>query len=242
MSPADSWNPEQYQKFKKERDLPFYDLMDLIHPAPFDQVLDLGCGTGDLTRLLHEKFQVHRTLGIDNSPNMLQKTQAFESQSLSFELADLATFQAQERFDLIISNAAIHWCPNHPQIFKNIHQALVPGGQLCVQLPANHDYPTHTLLGGFSSVLTPQEYAQLLFSLGFQEQNVMLKVYGHVLESREQVVEWVKGTLLTSFKRDLSPDDYQNFLDDYKRRLFEILPDERPFFYPFKRIFLWARK
>ncbi|MFN7729332.1 MAG: hypothetical protein ACK5P7_09275 [Bdellovibrio sp.] len=91
------------------------------------------------------------------------------------------------------------------------------------------------------TILTVEEYAKLLYDLGFKEQKVNLKVYGHVLEDREGVIEWVKGTLLTSFKSHLSEDHYQEFVTKFRRRLFEQLADDRPFFYPFKRVLLWAR-
>lgn len=92
-----------------------------------------------------------------------------------------------------------------------------------------------------SNLLTVDGYAGLLHQLGFKEQKVNLRVYGHILESREGVIEWVKGTLLTSFKSRLSEPHYQEFLSDYRERLFERLADVRPFFYPFKRILIWAQ-
>ena len=91
-------------------------------------------------------------------------------------------------------------------------------------------------------MLTAEQYSSLIFKLGFREQNVSVKVYGHELESREGVIEWVKGTLLTYFESRLSPESYQSFQDEFRQRLFEVLPDERPFFYPFKRILIWARR
>lgn len=245
---SDSWNPEQYEKFKKERELPFYDLMTFIQPSNFAQAMDLGCGTGEMTCLFHDKFKVAHTTGLDNSENMLKKAAVYSTDNLQFQNGDIATFSSVETYDVIISNAAIQWVPNHDQVFQNIYKSLRPNGQMCVQMPANHDYPTHTVAGEFdselhtSSMKTPSEYAKLLFQLGFTEQKVEMKVYGHVTESRDAVVEWVKGTLLTSFKNRMSDDEYAQFLIDYKKRLFGILPDERPFFYPFKRIFLWGRK
>ena len=245
---SDTWNPDQYEKFKKEREQPFYDLMTFIRPTPIAHAIDLGCGTGEMTRLFHDTFKSAHTIGMDNSENMLKKASAFASDSLEFETGDIASFKSENTFDVIISNAAIQWVPNHPQIFQNIYDSLKPQGQMCVQMPANHDYPTHTIAGEFdhelhtSSMKTLPEYAQLLFKLGFKQQKVEMKVYGHVMESREAVIEWVKGTLLTSFKNRMSEDEYAQFLIDYRQRLFQVLPDEKPFFYPFKRIFLWGQK
>ena len=91
-------------------------------------------------------------------------------------------------------------------------------------------------------MLMPEEYATQLFKLGYFDQKVLVRVYGHTLESRDSVVEWVSGTLLTYFKSRFTPEDYKKFLKEYRERLFEIIPDEKPFFYPFKRLFIWGRK
>ncbi|HYZ99770.1 MAG TPA: hypothetical protein VE575_13515, partial [Acidimicrobiales bacterium] len=92
-----------------------------------------------------------------------------------------------------------------------------------------------------ANVLAPERYAEVLHEIGFAEQHVRLQVYGHVLDSATDVVEWTKGTSLTRFKRRLPADLYARFLDRYRARLREALGDRRPYFYPFKRILLWAR-
>ena len=255
----DSWNPQQYEKFKNERSQPFFDLMGLLEPAPEARVIDLGCGTGELTADLHRHLQATHTLGVDSSAQMLTKAAAFEGQGLSFSQGDIKTWEEKNRYDVIFSNAALQWCGNHPELFQRIKNSLKAGGQLAVQMPMNYDYPTHvlaiqmgneepwkTLLKGDQyaqqkAMLTPEEYASLLFKLGFKEQKVFERVYGHVLESREGVVEWVKGTLLTYFESRLSTEDFAKFKSEFKQRLFEKLPDDKPFFYPFKRILMWAR-
>ena len=128
-----------------------------------------------------------------------------------------------------------------------------------MQMPMNFDYPTHVIADEVAAqepfhnilqdpkgeagraVFTPEKYAQLMFKLGFKEQNVFMKVYPHVLPDRDQVIEWVKGTMLTSFEKRLSADMFQKFLDTYRSELFKVLPDEKPFFYPFKRLFISAQ-
>lgn len=127
-------------------------------------------------------------------------------------------------------------------------------------MPMNHDYPTHTLAAEMSMEETwfkalgnkeykqqshmfkAEEYSALLYDLGFKKQKVYLRVYDHILDSREGVIEWVKGTLLTHFQKNLPEPIYQLFLTDYRMRLFQKLPDKKPFFYPFKRLFIWAEK
>lgn len=255
----DSWNPQQYDKFKNERSQPFFDLMSLLQSVSQPMVVDLGCGTGELTAELHKFIKAQSTLGLDNSDEMLKKTETVREASLRFEKGDLSTWKRPQSFDIVFSNAAIQWCPDHAEILERIKESLKPGGQVAVQMPMNHDYPTHTLAAEMSEedqwlkllqgnsyrqhkrMMSADEYAILLHKLGFKEQKVYVNVYGHILESREGVIEWVKGTLLTFFKSRLSDADYQKFLGEFRERLFEKLPDEKPFFYPFKRIFIWGR-
>lgn len=256
---TDAWNPQQYDKFKNERSQPFFDVMDLLEPTPNPEVIDLGCGTGELTAELHKRTGAKQTLGVDTSSEMLKKASTLHERSLTFQRSDINSWAPTESFDIVFSNAALQWCPNHPELFRRLRNALRPGGQLAVQMPMNHDYPTHLLANEMAheepwatlmaekyekqkTMLTIEEYAKLIFSLGFKEQKVLLKVYGHILDSREGVIEWVKGTLLTHFQGRLRETDYQKFLGEFRQRLFSHLPDEKPFFYPFKRILIWARK
>ncbi|MEK2645048.1 methyltransferase domain-containing protein [Bdellovibrio sp. BCCA] len=255
----DSWNPSQYEKFKNERSQPFLDLLDLVQPFSEGKVIDLGSGTGELTSLMHDTFKPRATVGFELSDAMLEKAKRFSKPGLSFVQGNIENWKPNDTYDLALSNAAIQWCSDHVEIFSKIKSALKTGGQIAVQMPMNHDYPTHVLakslseepewsglLKGqtynkFNVMLAPEDYARLLFKLGFKEQNVFVKVYGHTLESREQVVEWVKGSMLTHFQSRLSEENYDKFLSEFRERLFKILPDERPFFYPFKRIFIWGR-
>lgn len=254
----DSWNPTQYEKFKAQRSQPFYDLMNLLRSQDGARVVDLGCGTGELTEELHRFVKASETLGIDSSEEMLKKAQTFAGHGLSFQKGDIQKFSDADGFDIIFSNAALQWCFDHPALFAQLKSSLLPGGQLAIQMPMNHDYATHVIAKQMSleepwvslmkepysktqSMLTVEQYASLLFKLGFKEQNVLLKVYGHELESRESVIEWVKGTLLTYFESRLSPADFQAFTTEFRKRIFQELPDEKPFFYPFKRILLWAK-
>lgn len=246
---TDKWNAAQYEKFKQERAQPFLDLMGLIEPEQFERCIDLGCGTGELTKLFHDTFKIQETLGIDTSSSMLKRAESFKSDGLTFRIGDLTQFKERNAYDMVISNAAVHWAPHHHEILENIFVSLKSQGQLAIQMPANHDYPTHTIANAISPLARPEEtsmrtlpeYAHMLHKLGFQEQKVIMKVYGHVMESRHDVLEWVKGSLLTAYEAKLG-DKFPAFLSEYKTKLFEVLPDERPFFYPFKRIFIWARK
>ena len=255
---AVDWNPTQYAKYRDERAQPFYDLMALVQPQSNMRVVDLGCGPGELTRELHDVLDAHETLGVDNSPAMLEKAAAFAGDGVGFENADLGAFSAPGAYDLIFANAALQWSPDHPALLTRLTASLAPGGQLAVQVPANDDAPSHALaavvasesrfreaLSGFtrvSPVLTPEAYATLLHQLGYQQQTVRMQVYGHLLGSREDVIEWVRGTWLTAYQKRLPAEMWPAFLERYQELLFAELPDDRPFFYPFKRILFWGRR
>jgi trans-aconitate 2-methyltransferase len=255
---AVDWNPAQYAKYRDERAQPFYDLMALVERRPGMRVVDLGCGPGELTRVLHEALGAQETLGIDNSPAMLEKAAAFAGEGVRFENADLGTFSEPGAYDLVFANAALQWSPDHPALLARLTASLAPGGQLAVQVPANDDAPSHALaaavaseapfqdaLGGFtrvSPVLAPEAYATLLHQLGYQQQTVRMQVYSHLLGSREDVIEWVRGTWLTAYQKRLPAELWPAFLERYRDLLFAVLPDDRPFFYPFKRILFWGQR
>jgi trans-aconitate 2-methyltransferase len=252
----DVWRPSQYEKFREQRAQPFFDLLSLVEPRPHASAVDLGCGTGELTRELHQRLACASTLGVDTSPAMLEKAAAYAGAGLRFKVADLARFEAKEPFDLVFSNAAAQWVPDHPRLFERLRRLVASGGQLAVQMPANHGHPSHvaaravaerapfaSALGGYvrdTPVLAAEEYAQLLHQLGFRRQHVRLQVYGHLLGSRDDVVEWVRGTLLTDYEKRLAPGQFTAFLAAYEEELAARLPDSTPFFYPFNRLLLWA--
>jgi trans-aconitate 2-methyltransferase len=255
-SPSSDWNPEQYGRFHGERAQPFFDLLDLVDPRPGMRVVDLGCGTGELTRELHRRLAAQETVGIDNSPAMLAKTAVFAGDGLRFEHGDIGAFRSDREFDLVFSNAALHWVPDHASLLTWLATALTPTGQLAVQVPANDDQLSHVTaveiaredpfrdaLDGHvrqSPVLAPEVYATLLHRLGFRRQKVRLQVYAHELESRDAVVEWVRGSTLTDYERRLPLELWPRFLERYRERLLPRLEETRPFFYPFKRVLFWA--
>lgn len=252
------WNPDQYARFRNERSQPFFDMLELVRPAPGGRAVDLGCGTGELTPALHARLQASETVGVDNSESMLAKSGEFAGSGVRFERGDIESFAPVGAFDTVFSNAALQWVDGHEELFPRLLNAVAEGGQFAVQMPANDDHPSHltahavareepfaTELGGYSRawpVKKPEWYAELLDRLGFTEQSVRLQVYGHHLASRDEAVEWVKGTLLTDYQKRLPPETYEQFLKSYRERLMPQLEDRRPFFYAFKRVLIWGRK
>jgi trans-aconitate 2-methyltransferase len=258
MSEREStWDPAQYERFKAERSRPFYDLLALVRARPGMRIVDLGCGTGELTRELHLRLSAAETIGVDSAAPMLAKSAPFAGEGLRFVHARVEDFDPDAPVDLVFSNAALHWVGDHPALHRRLAATLAPGGQLAVQVPANEDHPAHVAaaevarepefrgaLHGYvrvSPILRVEEYSALLDRLGFDDADARLQVYGHHLGSRDDVVEWVKGTLLNDYAQRLPPDAFARFLARYRELLLPRLEDTRPYFFPFKRVLFWAR-
>lgn len=264
MSTPSTWDPDQYNRFAAEREQPFRDLAALLEPAARPRVVDLGCGDGRLTAALHRQLGAAATTGVDSSPAMLAAAGPRAGAEVDFEAGDISAWPGRDPdptrpggdFDIVFSNAALQWVPDHPAVLERWSGALRSGGQLAVQMPTNADHPSHRVARALAAewlgdrapadpieenVLVPEAYAALLHDLGFDGQHVRMQVYGHLLTSSAEVVEWVKGTSLTRFKAVLGPD-HERFVEEYRRRLVAELGDHRPYFYAFKRILLWGRR
>jgi trans-aconitate 2-methyltransferase len=244
------WSPEQYTRFQAERRQPFDDLAALVEKRPRMRIVDLGCGTGELTRELHEHLSAEETIGIDNSETMLFKAGHFGGEMLRFEKGDIEAFVADRPFDLVFSNAAFHWVPEHETLFRRLTNFLSTTGQLAVQMPANDDHLSHITAAEVAHdfgvearpdfVLPLQRYATLLQELGYERQHVRMQVYGHLLPSSDDVVEWVRGALLTHYQSLMSAERFEEFLAAYRTRLLRAIGEHRPYFYTYKRVLLWG--
>jgi trans-aconitate 2-methyltransferase len=256
VSTADGWDPDQYNRFAAEREQPFWDMARLLGPVDSPRVVDLGCGDGRLTALLHARLGAADTLGLDSSGAMITAAAGHTTDHVTFGLADIGGWERPDTYDIIFANASLQWVPDHPEVLGRWARSLRPGGQLAVQVPANADHPAHLVADEVATellrdpppdpvarnVLAPEEYAVLLDELGFDPQHVRLQVYLHHLASTAAVVEWVKGTTLTRFTGAFGPEDWLRFVDRYRDRLLTALGDHSPYVYPFKRILLWGRK
>ena len=248
------WDPNQYHKFQAQRSAPFYDLLALVEVRPNLKVVDLGCGTGELTRQLADSLPGSDVTGIDSSPQMLEKAASYASSNLHFEKSDQSQLTGQ--WDLIFSNAALQWSENHAELIPNLYRNLTPGGQLTVQVPSNHNHISHqiiretageepyrTLLQGFlryAPVLSIDQYAQVLFDCGAESIVVFEKVYAHVLEDSDAVVEWISGTACVPYFERLG-GARDSFVDVIKDKMRKALP-QSPVFYPFRRTFFSVHK
>src|ERR1035438_2019432 len=198
---ANGWDPDQYSRFAAERAKPFLDLLAMVEPLPGGEVIDLGCGTGELTAELHAHTQAGTTTGIDASEAMLARALPLAGNGLRFELGDISRFDTDGSFDVVFANASLQWVPDHPRLLHQLAAGLRPGGQLAVQVPANSDHPSHAVAfevareapfvehmgvdpaAGAHAVCAPEQYAELLDGIGFSDQHVRLQVYGHRLAS-----------------------------------------------------------
>jgi trans-aconitate 2-methyltransferase len=250
----DTWSPQQYERFAREREQPFWDLLAMVEPTPGGAAVDLGCGTGELTRALHERTGASETVGVDSSARMLERAPA--AAGLGFDHRDIRDYEPPAPLALVFSNAALHWLPDHRALFARLRSWLTPGGQLAVQMPDNMDAITHRTAAEVArdprfapqlqsaerrgALLSAEEYAVLLHELGFAQQTVVRRIYAHLLPGRDDVVEWFRGSLLTEYERNLPREVFDDFLAAYRATLLPRLDDRRPYLLPFPRLLLWA--
>jgi len=248
------WDPNQYHKFQAQRSAPFYDLLALVDIRPNLKVVDLGCGTGELTRQLVDALPHSDVTGLDSSPQMLEKAASFSSPNLRFEQGDQS--QLTGEWDLVFSNAALQWSENHAELIPHLYRHLKPGGQIAVQVPSNHNHISHqiiretageepfkSILQGFqryAPVLSIDQYAQLLFDCGAEDIVVFERVYAHVLEDSDAVVEWISGTACVPYFERLG-DHKDSFVTTIRDKMRSALP-QSPVFYPFRRTLFSARR
>jgi trans-aconitate 2-methyltransferase len=249
------WDPDRYHQFQTQRSAPFDDLLGLVKIRPHLKVVDLGCGTGELTRRLADALPESDVLGLDLSTEMLDRAAQYARAGLRFEHGDQANLSGS--FDLIFSNAALQWSEDHPALLSHLYGCLAQGGQLAVQVPSNHTHISHLIirevagrepfrgaLKGFmrqAPVLAIEEYAQILFDLNGRDIIVFEKVYPHVLENSDAVVDWISGTALVPYFERLDEVTRAQFTEAIRARMKAELPAQ-PIFYPFKRTLFSAVK
>ncbi|MHC5904651.1 trans-aconitate 2-methyltransferase [Streptomyces sp. S6] len=250
-----SWDPAQYLRHAAHRTRPFTDLLARVPDLPGTppRIADLGCGPGNVTRLLTERWPTAHVTGYDNSPQMLADATAHTTPNLDFAHADLATWTPAEPYDLIVSNAALHWVPGHLDALPGWLDALTPGGTLAFQVPDNIDAPLHALMRDLAdtprwksrladvlrertSVHPPETY---LTRLG-PTADLWQTTYLHVLPGDDPVLDWVKGTGLRPALDALAndPEARDAFVEEYRELLRGAYP-RQPYgtVLPFRRLF-----
>jgi len=249
-----AWNPQQYLKFAQPRLRPALDLIARIGATEPAVVHDLGCGTGNITRLMAERWPNARISGVDDSAPMLAQAAQQPSQ-IQWIQQSLATWRAAAPADVIFSNAALHWLPNHQPLFASLAAMLAPGGTLAVQMPRNFLAPSHTAIhdtvragpwrSQLESLITPPPVAEPQFYYSvLQEHAATLDIweteYLHVLTGVDAVKEWTKGTWLKQFLDRLAEPERSAFEAQYAQRVaaaYPPLPNGETLF-AFRRLFI----
>ncbi|MFI4889032.1 MAG: methyltransferase domain-containing protein [Steroidobacterales bacterium] len=252
------WEPSQYLKFADARMQPALDLLARIALSRPRRVIDLGCGAGNVTRLLQQRWPGAAISGIDNSASMLAQG-VRDAPDIAWVRQELASWQPDGAADLIFSNAALHWLPRHDELLPRLVSFLAPHGVLAIQMPRNFSAPSHMLIAEtvragrwrdrlepllrHVPVESPAWYFTLLEPL-VQEVSVWETEYLQVLKGSDPVKEWVKATWLKPLLDALEEPDRTDFEGDYARRLRIAYPASPAgvTLFPFKRLFLIARK
>ncbi|MFK7825625.1 MAG: methyltransferase domain-containing protein [Oligoflexales bacterium] len=254
---ADAWNPKQYHLYKNSRNQPALDLMNTLPKDDVLKIVDLGCGPGNVTQQLKARYPNSHVLGIDNSSPMLAQAKENYPQ---IDWQKLEISDVKGSFDLIFSNAALHWLSNHKQLFPNLLELLSPKGTLAIQMPCTKDRRSHICLESLvndylerfpelkqhmrkNPVCTMEEYYELLAETGV-DVDIWETTYLHVLEGDNPVLEWMKGSALSPIRGTLKGDDYHSFEKEYGEKLKDYYPINKNFktFYQVKRIFILAKK
>ncbi len=256
------WDPCQYHRFAGERLRPALELLDRVQLAEPAFIYDLGCGAGEVARLLAERWPQATVYGLDNSKEMLEKAACDPSRVRWIE-SDIGEWQPDAAPDLIYSNATLQWLEGHRELFPRLLGYLNSGGCLAVQMPLSWALPSHQLMretlanGGPSGAPLGSELLRQVVARNWVEDTITYydllasraktldiweTEYLHVLEGLEPVLEWVKGTGLRPILNGLGERDRANFLAEYGRRLRVAYParaDGRTL-YPFRRLFIVA--
>ncbi|EPE99288.1 trans-aconitate 2-methyltransferase [Rhizobium grahamii] len=254
-----AWSASQYVKFEDERTRP---ARDLLAQVPLEQVrhaVDLGCGPGNSTALIVERFGAEGVSGLDSDLNMLEAARK-RMPGTSFVEADLATWHPSEPADLLFANAVFQWLPNHLDIFDRLMDGLAPGGVLAVQMPDNLTEPTHLLMeetahaGPWKAAFQAKSvrrkplppastyYSRLIAKAA--RVDIWHTAYNHPMADAAAIVEWVKGTGLRPYLDHAGEDHRGAFLADYLGRIERAYPkmSDGRVLLRFPRIFMVAVK
>ena len=254
------WNPELYLRFESERTRPAIELLSRIDISNPSVVADLGCGPGNSTALLAERWREASIVGVDSSFAMLEKARS-QLPSCRFIEADIAGWQADTPCDVIFANASLQWVPGHEELIGRLVGQLAENGVLAVQMPDNLDEPSHALMRdvaakgvwkkkiGDTSVLrtrllSADRYYDLLVASGCRRVDMWKTVYFHVMSSAESIVEWLESTGLKPFLEPLAEQEKRDFLGRYLQKLRQAYPERRDgnVLLPFPRFFFVAMR
>ena len=249
------WNPDQYNQFKTERFSPFLDLISHIKDRPYLKGVDLGCGTGELTKILADSLTHASILGIDESFEMLLHTPkqdniVFQQRRIEDQMQD------DEMWDLIVANASLQWVDDHQKLFLQMISKLWPGGQLAIQMPSQtenllnklllelvQEEPYASALFGWkriSPMLTMDEYATLFYEAGGEDIVMYQKMYPIMAKTQDDLFEFIAGSALIPYMERLPEALKEQFTKSFKQNIKFHFP-KVPALYAFKRLIMYAR-
>lgn len=250
-----TWDPGQYLKFADHRLRPALDLLARIPVNEPRTIWDLGCGPGNVTLFLKEHWPQAHVTGLDSSAAMLEKARAIAG--IDWIKGDIAAWHADASVDLVYSNAALHWVPDHAKLFPHLMRQVGRGGALAVQMPNNFESPSHTLLYdtaregpwaphvasalGERLVQAPERYYDLLAPHATHI-DIWEVEYLHVLQGENAVLEWTKGTAVRPFLDAMPTSMQPDFLALYAERLAKAYPRriDGMTLFAFRRLFIVA--
>lgn len=259
------WDPVAYGRFAQERRRPFDDLMARVGAIRPRTVVDLGCGSGEMTIELARRWPAARVVGIDPSPQMIETARAADGA----DLVEWRRLSAEDwdatrdgPIDLVVTNAVLQWVPSHLDLLPRWLEALGPGGVIALQVPGNMQAPAHALMREVASThpraaelvpalnrarasADPTDYVRVLVGAGF-EADAWETTYVHLLSGEHDehpVLSWVRSTGLRPVQQILTEDEFVEFTTEYERRLRQAYPEE-PFgvALPFRRVFAIGRR
>lgn len=253
-----AWDPNQYLAFGDERLQPALDLLARVPLRSPEEIVDLGCGAGNVTKALRDRWPEAGISGIDGSPEMLERARA-QTPDVDWVEADINAWQPDTPVDLIYSNAALHWLDDHDALFPRLMANLKPGGFLAVQMPRNWEAPSHTHItelvrqGPWRDALQPllrvsPSHAPHIYYEALAPVSNSLSIweteYCQILEGENPVAEFVKGSQLKRFLDTLDEPRRSQFENDYRERILEAYPKRRDgmTLFPFRRLFILAGK
>ena len=249
-----TWDPERYLTYADERGRPFVELVARIGATAPRRVVDLGCGPGNLTALLKERWPEAEVAGVDSSPEMVAA--AASVPGVEFSVGDVRTWRPDMPVDVLVSNATLQWVPGHLDLLPDLVGHVAPGGWFAFQVPGNFDQPSHTIrrelaaepeYAAFTArVATPDAhdaatYLERLAGLGCTV-DAWETTYLHVLAGEDPVFTWVSGTGARPTLQALPDDLRPEFEDEFRRRLREAYPaGPAGVVLPFRRVFVVAQ-
>ena len=256
---AVEWSPLQYLRYQDERSRPFLELLNRVDCSSPDEVVDLGCGPGNATMMLRDRWPNAKVIGVDNSREMLAQAQPLAlADKLEFQLDDVSTWSSDDLLDVIVSNAAFQWIPGHLARFKDFAEMLKPEGWFAFQVPNMAQEPSHVMLNELGtssrwrdqlerfthsmSVNTITEYIDTLQACGCAV-DAWETTYMQVLPGDNAVLEWARGSSMRPFLTALGPEEATEFATAFGERVARAYPkNSHGTVYRFRRMFVVAQK